>query len=92
MAKGGASSESDIDVLIVRSHEVIEDDQEWYTSLGQWSDEVQAFTGNTVNLLVVAEQDLPELLRRQNSVWRDILFDGIVLWGTTLPIPEEANN
>jgi len=91
MAKGGASSTSDIDVLIVRSHDVNEDDHEWYASLGQWSDEVQTITGNPINLLVIAEQNLPELLRRPNTVWRDILSDGIALLGTVPHLNERAD-
>jgi predicted nucleotidyltransferase len=92
MAKGGAGSSSDIDVLIVRSHDVGDDDPEWSTSLGQWSDEVQAITGNPVNLLVIAEQSLPELLQRPNSVWREILSDGIALWGTMPHVTEGTNS
>jgi predicted nucleotidyltransferase len=84
MARGEAREESDIDVVVVRSRHVEADDASWTESLGRWSDKTQAIAGSPVNLLVVAEQDVPNLLRRRNSVWREIVRDGITLVGSNL--------
>lgn len=60
------------------------DDAGWTESLGRWSDKARVIAGSPVNLLVVAEQDVPKLLRRRNSVWREIIRDGIPLVGSNL--------
>jgi hypothetical protein len=60
------------------------DDANWTASLGRWSEKARVIAGNPVNLLVVAEQDVPKLLRRRYSVWREIVRDGITLVGGNL--------
>jgi predicted nucleotidyltransferase len=84
MARGEARPESDIDVVVVRSSDVDADDAGWTESLGRWSDKARVIAGSPVNLLVVAEQDVPKLLRRRNSVWQEIVRSGIPLVGSNL--------
>jgi predicted nucleotidyltransferase len=84
MARGEAGPESDIDIVVVRSSDVDADDAGWTASLGRWSDKARLIAGNPVNLLIVAQQDVPKLLRRRNSVWREIVRDGITLVGNNL--------
>lgn len=84
MARGEAGPESDIDVVVVRCSDVDADDAGWTASLGRWSERARVIAGSPVNLLVVAEQDVPKLLRRRNSVWQEIVRDGITLVGGNL--------
>lgn len=84
MARGEAGPDGDIDVVVVRSSNVDADDANWTASLGRWSEKARVIAGNPVNLLVVAEQDVPKLLRRRYSVWREIVRDGITLVGGNL--------
>jgi predicted nucleotidyltransferase len=84
-AAGRADAGSDLDVLVVRSPEVREEDPAWIESLGHWADEAGRIAGNPVNLLQVSEHDLPQLLRKRQSVWRDIGRHGEVLAGAELP-------
>lgn len=78
-ARGEATAESDIDVLVVRPRKVDDDDESWIDSLGQWTSRASVITGNPVNLLVTSESELPHLLKRRGSVWDSIAKEGISL-------------
>jgi predicted nucleotidyltransferase len=81
---GEARASSDLDVLAVRASHVFEDDQKWLDGLGQWSDLATRVIGNPVSVLTVGQDDLPGLLKRKQSVWREIAMDGLVLLGPGL--------
>jgi predicted nucleotidyltransferase len=85
LIRGEARSSSDVDVLAVRDRDVAEDDQRWLDALGQWVARATRIVGNPVNLLTVAEDEVPRLLRRRQSVWSEIAQDGLVLLGSELP-------
>jgi predicted nucleotidyltransferase len=79
--RGEARTSSDLDVLAVRAQHVSEDDQKWLDGLGQWVALAARVIGNPVNVLTVGQDDLPGLLKRKQSVWREIAKDGLVLLG-----------
>ena len=83
--RGEAGAASDLDVLAVRARLVSEDDEKWVEGLGQWVARATRIVGNPVNLLTVGEDELPSLLERKQSVWREIAKDGLVLIGSGLP-------
>lgn len=83
-AAGLAGTESDVDVLAVRPPDTAEDDAGWVDSLGEWVDRASRTVGNPVNLLTVGEVEVPALLRRRRSVWREIAENGVVLVGARL--------
>lgn len=85
LIRGEARSSSDVDVLAVRDRDVAEDDQLWLETLGQWVARAARIVGNPVNLLTVGEDEIPNLLRRRQSVWSEIVQDGLVLLGSELP-------
>jgi predicted nucleotidyltransferase len=80
-----ARAASDLDVLAVRARHVSEDDPKWLEGLGQWVARATRIVGNPVSLLTVGQEELPGLLRRKQSVWREIAQDGLVLLGSELP-------
>jgi predicted nucleotidyltransferase len=92
LARGTARVGSDVDVLAVapastgRDHE-----DEWVESLGRWAERATSIAGNPVNLIVVREEEIPQLLRREESFWTEILEGGILLAGRAVDaIPVSA--
>lgn len=84
-ARGQAGPASDVDVLAVRPTGMDEGDSKWVDSLGRWTDQATAATGNPVNLIEIASDELSPLLRRPGpSVWREAATEGVVLVGQPL--------
>jgi hypothetical protein len=53
--------------------------------LGFWTDSALRKAGNPVNLVEIAAEEAPGLLRRQGpSLWREIAAEGVVLLGASL--------
>src|SRR5438105_526853 len=80
-AAGTARAASDLDVLAVRPPGVPEGDPGWVTTLGRWGDRATRITGNPVNLVEVAAEEVPALLRRPGSVWESIARNHLLLLG-----------
>lgn len=83
-ARREADAASDIDVLAVRPAGVADDDDAWLATLGRWAAHARAVTGNPVNVIDRSVDDLPRLLRRRDTVWREILRDGTWVAGKRL--------
>lgn len=83
-ARGAAHADSDIDVVVVRPETVEEDDDGWRWALGQWHSEAERLTGNPVEILEIAEHEIGERLRGRAVVWRDIVRDGVTVYGATI--------
>jgi len=83
-ARGEAGRCSDIDVLLIRSPEVDEDDVQWRASIGEWVERVGRLTGNAVEVLEVALDEASVKLRSKKQMWTDIKRDGIVVYGQSI--------
>jgi hypothetical protein len=83
-ARGEADAESDLDVILVRSREVDEDDPAWRSATEQWRGRARRLAGNAVQLLEVGEPEAPRLLRSRKPLWVDVQRDGLVIFGRTL--------
>jgi predicted nucleotidyltransferase len=83
-ARGEADTESDLDILAVRSSQVAADDNEWIDSLGRWEVDARKIVGNPVNMMVVSFDEVPSLLRRRSGPWQTIAREGIPLLGSPL--------
>lgn len=86
VARGEAGPESDVDVLVVRPTGTSEDDDAWSDSLDRYLDEARRSSGNRVEVLEVAEDEISALLASRRRVWQDIRRDGVHIWGT--PVDE----
>jgi nucleotidyltransferase-like protein/IclR-like helix-turn-helix domain-containing protein len=86
VARGMATSDSDIDILLERAVSVPEDDLEWIDTTTDWVLDVRASTGNRVNVIEVTDAELPGLLRKGSSFWRSIADEGVHISGR--PIDE----
>jgi predicted nucleotidyltransferase len=87
LARGEATSESDIDILVVRPSGIAEDDVEWATVLQSWKRQVHRLAGNRIDVLEMGEDEVPRKLRSKRPLWVDIRRDGILLAGKPLPAP-----
>lgn len=83
-ARADGDSSSDIDLLIVRSADVGEDDQTWSAQLDALTEAVRAWTGNDAGIVELGESDLDQLRRNPPSILADLRADGIDLAG--LPV------
>lgn len=84
-ARGEADAESDVDVIVVRSREVDEDDRAWRSATERWRESVRRLTGNSVQVLEVGELEAARLLRSRRPLWVDVQRDGLVVFGRDLP-------
>ncbi len=84
VARGTATVQSDIDVLVVRPMTVCEDDEDWNSSLALWAERVGSATGNPVRILEVDEDELTERFDADSAIWQDILAEGLTIVGTDL--------
>ena len=89
-ARGAAGRESDIDVVVVRSDEISEDDEDWSASIESWRNEATAAAGNTVQILEVSASEAQSRLQGNKQLWRDIHRDGVVIHGLTISELNEA--
>lgn len=83
-ARGGARSNSDIDVVVVRPTHVTEDDEPWGSSMEDWRQRAMQLTGNRVEVIEVDENEIARLLKSGKSLWTDIARDGLVIFGRPL--------
>jgi predicted nucleotidyltransferase len=80
-ARGEARADSDLDVLAVRPHDTLEDDDEWIDSIGRWTTTARKITGNPVNVIEAGAAEIPQLLAKRHSVWESIAREGLTLIG-----------
>lgn len=83
-ARGDADRTSDLDFLLVRPVGVDEDDEEWRTSVGEWTVGVRRLTGNRVDLLELGLENVGAKLRSKHPLWGAISREGIVVYGQTI--------
>lgn len=83
-ARREADAESDIDMLVVRPHEVNEDDEQWAESMEQLRTHGRRLTGNSLEVLEVAHHDVASLLESRRPLWVDIRRDGRLAYGASL--------
>ena len=80
-ARGEAGPASDIDVVVVRSDAVDEDDAGWSDSLEHWRRHIRVLAGNDVEVIEAAATDVSRKLRGRSELWRKIKQEGIAVFG-----------
>jgi predicted nucleotidyltransferase len=83
-ARGEADAESDLDVVLVRSRDVVDDDPAWRSAVEGWRESARRLTGNAVHVLEVGELEAARLLRSRKPLWVDVQRDGVVIFGRDL--------
>lgn len=84
LARGEADAQSDIDVVMVRPASVLPEDEQWWSSLQQWSDAVRRVSGNRVEVLEIGRDEIPARLAGRQPLWRDVRRRGVVVFGRDL--------
>lgn len=83
-ARGEASGDSDIDLLLVRDDKVAGDEraeQGWQVQVDGLADNIRAWSGNTCEVLELTPNELRDAVARQDRLVRDLQRDAIVLGG-----------
>jgi predicted nucleotidyltransferase len=83
-ARGEADIGSDLDVVVVRTSGVDEDDTRWRSGVDQWRDRSRRLTGNRIELLEVSEPEAIRLLRGRKPLWVDVQREGVVVFGAAI--------
>lgn len=86
LARHEAGIDSDVDLVVVRSAHVDEDDDTWAESLERWRGEVARLTGNAVQVLEVGADEVSRHVERSSELWAAISRDGRVVCGSTLDV------
>jgi predicted nucleotidyltransferase len=84
LARGDAGVESDIDVVVVRPAAVGEESEAWRREIEGWRQKVGRLSGNAVEIVEVGEGEIGRLLRSRRPMWRDVMRDGVVVYGAPL--------
>jgi predicted nucleotidyltransferase len=84
LARGEAGVESDIDVVMVRSAAVGEECEAWRHDVEAWRQAARRLSGNAVEIVEVGEGEISRLLRSRRPMWRDVVRDGVVVYGAPL--------
>lgn len=90
-ARGEADAESDIDVVLARPVGVDESDERWADSIEQWRLQISRVSGNAIEILEVASEEIGARLSSRRPVWRDIRREGVVVHGRSIDQLVEAN-
>lgn len=80
-ARAEGTTESDIDLFVVRPASVDEDDRAWREQIERLPEEVHVWTGNSANVVEVAESALTDLRHRRPAVIRNLEADALTLTG-----------
>ena len=85
-ARGDGDALSDIDLLIVRSEEVDQEDHRWREQLNELETKVRRWTGNRAAALEIAEGEVEQLLAEYRAIVAELRADAITLIG--VPVAE----
>jgi len=83
-ARGDGTSESDIDVFIVRPRGRGEDDPAWEKQIDELGDRIFAWTGNHAGIAEVGEQSLATSRKDKLPVLAEIKSDAVELGGKSV--------
>lgn len=84
LARGDASVQSDIDLVVVRPAAVGEESDDWRRAVETWRLEVRRRSGNAAEIVEVDEEEIGQLLRSRRPMWKDVMRDGVVVYGAPL--------
>lgn len=82
-ARGEMSTDSDIDLFIVRADEVDPDDPDWREQLGALARDATAWTGNDTQILEYGDSEVAAGIGAGEGVLAAIATEGIRLAGTS---------
>jgi Nucleotidyltransferase domain len=84
VARGDGGTQSDVDLLVVRSKGIDPEDPGWRAQLDDLGSAVHAWTGNHAGIVELTEDEFRELPDRRPPILADLRDDAIDLAGTPL--------
>lgn len=81
-ARADGDLDSDVDLFIVRSESVDEDDERWRDAVESLAETVQHWTGNHAGVSETAEADLARLANDRPPIVDELNHDAITLFGS----------
>lgn len=82
VARGDASEESDLDLLIVRPADCPDESAQWEEQLSNLEQAATAWTGNDARILEYGETELSEGRASSDAMLSESTIDGIVFFGS----------
>jgi predicted nucleotidyltransferase len=82
MARGDGSTQSDIDVFVVRPDAVPEDEPQWRAQLDALAGRIERWTGNKSSIAEVTADGIERLLREDRPIVTELRSDAICVAGT----------
>lgn len=83
-ARGDAVAESDIEVVVVRTDEIDEEDEAWSAALDAWRRDAVSITGNPLDILEVPLSEAASKLRGRSEFWKAVRRDGVCIHGLSI--------
>lgn len=84
-ARGDGDTASDVDIFIVRSDDVVEDDEQWREQVDGLAASVLSWTGNHAGIAEVSETDLRRLGRERPPIVAELEEHAVALLGLSAP-------
>lgn len=80
-ARGDGSTDSDIDLLVVRPGDVLEDDAGWAAQLGDLKDDIRRWTGNYAQIVELVDDEIDRLREGERPIVAALRSDAVLLYG-----------
>lgn len=88
LARGAGDVSSDVDVLVLRSDDVADEDSDWVRQVDTFSDDVRRWSGNECTIVDYTRAEFMALAEAGERLPSDIARDGIHLAGSEIPRSE----
>lgn len=85
-ARGEGDASSDIDLFIVRSEGVGDEDQRWRDQLDHLARQVQRWTGNRAGIAEVGEEEIARLRGEEPPIVAELRSDAITIAGAEVAV------
>lgn len=85
MARGDGGTQSDIDLFVVRSEAVSDDDPQWRKQLDDLAESIERWTGNRASIAEADEDEIERLLEEDRPIVAELRSDAINVNGADIP-------
>ncbi|HEX5853465.1 MAG TPA: nucleotidyltransferase domain-containing protein [Solirubrobacteraceae bacterium] len=83
-ARGEGNTQSDIDLFVVRSDAVSDDDSRWCKQLDDLAENIERWTGNRASIAEAAEGEIERLLEEDRPIVAELRSDAIGIDGASI--------
>lgn len=83
-ARGEGDTQSDIDLFVVRSDTVSEDDPRWRDQLADLAKKIERWTGNSASIVEAAEAEIGRLVEDERPILAELRSDAIPVKGADI--------